>query len=243
MLGLHSIVKGSIESALESGMSWNGKTIVFDLDGTLVDTAPDLHAALQHCFEDAGLEAVDLETVRHAIGHGAKVMIETSARLKSITLSDDDVTALHKTFLEYYVGNISVLSTPFPGIIECLKMCRDNGAYLAVCTNKTQALAEQVLDELGLAPYFHAVIGADKASEKKPSPAHLYESILLAGGTPAEAVLVGDSTTDARSAAAANIPFILMTYGYTDDEVFRQPMASKLDRAGQIIPALQSIFS
>ena len=243
MLGLHSIVTGSIESASEKRVPWNRKTIVFDLDGTLVDTAPDLHAALQHCFEDAGLEAVDLATVRHAIGHGAKVMIETSARLKSISLPETDVTALHKKFLDYYIGNISVLSQPFPGIIECLKTCRNNNAFLSVCTNKTQALAEQVLDELGLAPYFHAVLGADKASEKKPSPAHLNESILLAGGTPAKAVLVGDSTTDARSAAAAEIPFILMTYGYTDDEVFRQPRATKLDSAGQIIPALQSIFS
>lgn len=224
-------------------MIWSGKTIVFDLDGTLVDTAPDLHAALTHAYSTIGLEAIDLHTVRSTIGHGARAMILKSAEIKQIVLEQDRIDQLHRAFLDYYTANMTVHSVLFPGMKDSLSACLDNRAILSVCTNKTQLLAEQVLEELGIRDMFSSVVGADRASEKKPSPLHLQETISLAGGTAQNAVMIGDSSSDGLSAAAAGIPFILMTYGYPDEQVGILKPEFVLDNAGKLPEAIHTLFS
>ena len=224
-------------------MNWTDFTVVFDLDGTLVDTAPDLHAALVHCFSEKGLPAVTLDTIRHAIGHGARVMIETCAKETGASLTEDELSAMHKSFLSYYIAHIADFSRPFSGITETLDYLRDKGARLSVCTNKTQDLAEEVLQTLNLTDYFDSVIGADKASEKKPSPAHLLEAVSAAGGIASHSVLIGDSSTDGRSAEAAGIPFILMTYGYLDDAAYDPKRFGQLSDANELPGLLESMVS
>tara|TARA_Y100000052_G_scaffold27585_1_gene36906 strand:- start:28861 stop:29544 length:684 start_codon:yes stop_codon:yes gene_type:complete len=222
---------------------WSNKTVVFDLDGTLVDTAPDLHASLCYCFKQKGLEAVSLETIRHSIGHGAKFMIERSAKLSGLTLSEDLVSELHRLFLDYYVSHIADHSRPFEGILDCLDYCTSMNARLAVCTNKTQVLAEEVLETLNLSSYFHAIVGADRASKKKPSPAHLNEAVGLADGLLEGSIMIGDSSTDGFAAQASGVPFILMTYGYLDDRLDEVNCAYRLSSAKELIVTLEDHFS
>lgn len=224
-------------------MSWSNKTVVFDLDGTLVDTAPDLHASLVHSFESFGLEAVDLPTIRPFIGHGARAMITNSAELSGLELTDETIASLHKIFLDYYVAHIADHSRPFDGIIDCLEYCQERNARLSVATNKTQVLAEEVLTSLDLAKYFHSVVGADRASEKKPSPAHIKEAVGLADGLLGNSVMIGDSSTDGFAAQSARIPFVLMAYGYLDDRLNEVDCAFTLSSATDLPAALEALFS
>lgn len=224
-------------------MDWSEKTIVFDLDGTLIDSAPDLHAALVHCFSEKNLPAGSLDDIRGIIGQGAKAMITLSASLNDIDLNDEFLADLHKSFLDYYVGNIANLSRPYPGIMEALDHAESRGARLAVCTNKTQTLAERALIEIGLFDRFASVLGADKASSKKPSPAHLEECVSLAGGKIEGAIMVGDSSPDGLSAEAAGIPFIFMTYGYADEASKLLSPAASLESAWDLPAAIQRCFN
>ncbi len=224
-------------------MPWSKNTIIFDLDGTLIDTAPDLHAALTHAFESKGLTAIDLPTVRSSIGHGARAMIETSANVTGISLTDTLLDELHKTFLDYYTSHIADHSAPFPGILDSLDVCEVRGATLAVCTNKTQHLAEQVLESLGLIDRFRAIVGADRTSEKKPSATHLLETLSLVGGQLDQAVMIGDSSTDGFAAQAAGMPFIFMTYGYPDDKTSELKPFKSLGSAEDLPAAIHECFS
>lgn len=224
-------------------MNWSEKTIVFDLDGTLIDTAPDLHAALSYAYSRRNMEHADLSAIRSVIGHGARAMISRSADLTNTELPPSLLDDLHHDFLEYYVRHIVDHSKPFPGITDTLDIALDNGARLAVCTNKTQDLAERSLTEIGLRDKFIAVLGADRASEKKPSANHLKETISLADGNVDHAVMIGDSSTDGLSAKAAGIPFIFMTYGYPDDQMNDLKPFMTLGSAKDLPAAIQKCFS
>lgn len=191
-------------------------TLVFDLDGTLVDTAPDLIAAANHALVAEGLQAVPPEILRPHISHGARRLIETGLGVQSIMASAARQDAMHEMFMAYYCANIAVASRPFPGVIEALEAWRKRGAKLAVCTNKKEALAFQLLDALNLSRLFAAVSGGDTFRVCKPDPEHLLATIRQAGGDPTLAVMVGDSATDVATAKAAGIGVVGVTFGYTD---------------------------
>ncbi|WP_084396028.1 HAD-IA family hydrolase [Henriciella aquimarina] len=191
-----------------------GWTIVFDLDGTLVDTAPDLHAALNHCLAAAGYNTVPFEAIRGMIGDGAKAMIRKGLEADGVAPEDPVVEPLWTGFLEHYRANICRLSRPFPDALDTLSRLIGQGARCAVCTNKTQQLAEEVLNGLELTRYFDAVVGADSVPEKKPHGGHILQTIAEAGGTPERAIMVGDSLTDERAARNAGLPFIFVPFGY-----------------------------
>lgn len=197
----------------------NGWTVVFDLDGTLVDTAPDLLNALNHVLTHAGLEEVDLQTVAGMIGHGAKAMIRQGMAHQNITPSEAGLDALFDRFLVYYSEHISVGSRPFDRAPEILDELAAAGAILSVCTNKKQDLSDQLLEALGLAPRFAAILGADSVPSKKPDGDHIVRAILAAGGDPARAIMVGDSRTDERAARNAGLPFIFVPFGYEAESV------------------------
>ncbi len=186
-------------------------TIVFDLDGTLVDTAPDLTHALNYALARAGHPPVSAETVRSLVGMGAQVMIAEGLRRAGVTA---DLKAMLGDFLVHYEANIARESRPFPGAVALLERLRGEGARLAVCTNKRESLSRRLLQELDLEGYFSAIAGRDTFPVAKPDPGHLLGAIRLAGGDPARAVMIGDSDVDVRTAKAAKVPVVLVSFGY-----------------------------
>jgi phosphoglycolate phosphatase len=190
---------------------FNGATIVFDLDGTLVDTAPDLTNALNDVLTRRGHAPVELATIRACVGHGARVMIEEALRRAG---AEGDVDRMLSEFLVHYEANIANESRPFPGAADALEDLVAHGATLAVCTNKREHLSRKLLQQLDLARYFSSLAGRDTFAVSKPDPGHLTQLIAMAGGNPSRAVMVGDSDIDIRTAKAASVPMILVSFGY-----------------------------
>ncbi len=193
--------------------------IVFDLDGTLIDTAPDLLDSLNHCLEAAGLTGADPQQLRRFVGMGSRVMIERAFAAQRLELAPASLDELQAAFLDHYGANMPGRSQPFPGVLAALDRLAAAGYIAAVCTNKYERLSTALLGSLGLAPRFAAICGADTFPFRKPDPRHLSETIRLAGGDPARAVMVGDSRTDIDTAKAAGIPVIAVDFGYTDRHV------------------------
>ena len=186
-------------------------TIVFDLDGTLVDTAPDLTNALNDVLTRRGLAPVSIEAIRDCIGHGARVMIERSLARAG---AEGDVDRMLAEFLLHYEANIARESRPYPGALEALDRLAAQGARLAICTNKRESLSRLLLQELEIEHYFSALAGRDTFPVAKPDPGHLTGAIALAGGSPSRSLMIGDSDIDLRAAHAAAIPMILVSFGY-----------------------------
>ena len=191
-------------------------TIVFDLDGTLVDTAPDLAATLDVVLAAEGLPAVPYEQARTMIGTGAKRMIERGIASAGATVTADRLDRLYESFLAHYAEHIADRSRPFPGLVAALDRLAADGYRLAVCTNKLEWLSVRLLRTLGLAHRFTAICGQDTFGVQKPDPAILLKTLECAGGRPEAAILVGDSAMDIRTAQAARIPVIAVDFGYTD---------------------------
>jgi phosphoglycolate phosphatase len=186
-------------------------TIVFDLDGTLVDTAPDLTNALNHVLTAHGYASVPSAAVREAVGRGARAMIEEALRGAAAPTQVDNMLA---DFLAHYEANIATESRPFPGAVAALERLAAAGARLALCTNKRERLSRMLLQALELEGYFAALAGRDTFAVSKPDPGHLLGVIAAAGGESSRAVMVGDSAVDILAAQAAGIPSILVTFGY-----------------------------
>jgi phosphoglycolate phosphatase len=194
----------------------HGLTIVFDLDGTLVDTAPDLAAATNHALADLGLAPVSTAALKLYVGHGARRMIVEALALSGRNLSEPEIDRLLALFLGYYEENIAVGSRPYPGAVETLEHMKRSGARLAICTNKRERLSRLLLGELGLAPLFYAIAGRDTFPVCKPDPGHLLGAVELAGGNPAYAAMVGDTVVDVTTARGAGVPVAAVAFGYSD---------------------------
>jgi len=196
-----------------------GATIAFDLDGTLVDTAPDLVASLNIILGEEGLPPLPFDDVRRMVGRGARALLERGFAAAGAPLDADSAPALVQRFIALYLGRIAEESAPFPGVVDTLVALRAAGAKLAVCTNKLTHLSVALLDALDLSPYFDAVVGADSTPAPKPDPRHVLATIEAVGGDPTRAVMVGDSINDALSAQAAGVPVLLVSFGYTEAPV------------------------
>jgi phosphoglycolate phosphatase len=194
----------------------SGAVIAFDLDGTLVDTAPDLVDMLSVLLRQEGLPPLPMDVARPLIGHGARRLIERGFQAANAPLDDAKLAALFDQGLALYAAHIADKSRPYPGVAEALGELRDAGAVLAVCTNKPTELSISLLEKLGLAHFFAAIVGPDIAQARKPDPRHLQAAIAAAGGDPARAVMVGDAITDAAAARAAGVALILVSFGYTE---------------------------
>ncbi len=192
-------------------------TVVFDLDGTLADTSPDLTGALQAVLAGMGLPPVDAAFARPLAGRGARVMIGSALQaLGEAPPGPEDMQHHIADFIEYYRAHIAVGSRAFPGCEAELIRLAARGARLAVCTNKREDLAVLLLSELGLARHFQAVLGGDSLAVCKPDPAHVLGAIAAAGGSPSRAVMVGDSIADVDAARAAEVPVIAVSFGFSD---------------------------
>jgi phosphoglycolate phosphatase len=219
-----------------------GTTIVFDLDGTLVDTAPDLAAAANHVFNLIGLAPIAPADLHPLIGQGSRAMIEEGLRLHGVAKTPGEVDALHARFFPYYADHIAVLSRPFDGVPALLDGLARDGARLAVCTNKFEALSRSLLRQLGLDRRFAAIAGRDTFGVCKPAPAHLTRTIAEAGGRPERAVMVGDSEIDIATAAAAGVPSIAVTFGYTTVPVHELGPTAAIDHYREFMPALKRVL-
>lgn len=196
-----------------------GLTIVFDLDGTLVDTAPDLVGATNHALADIGLPPVRPEQLRPWISFGARRMIVEALGAAGSSQADSEVDRLLGLFIAYYEANIARESRPFPGAVAALERLGEMGARLAVCTNKRESLSRSLLSELGLLSRFASLAGRDTFAVSKPHPGHLLGTIAMAGGTADRAVMIGDSDVDIATAKAASVPVIAVSFGYSESPV------------------------
>jgi phosphoglycolate phosphatase len=190
-------------------------TVVFDLDGTLVDTAPDLVDTLNLVLAREGLPAIPFAAARPMIGGGARRMIEEGLKAEGRACAPADLDRLFRHFITHYSAHIADRSRPFAGVETALDVLAADGARFAVCTNKLEALSVKLLRLLGLEARFAAVCGQDTFGIQKPDPEVLRQTIRQAGGTPDCAVMVGDSATDIDTARAAGIPVVAVDFGYT----------------------------
>jgi phosphoglycolate phosphatase len=194
--------------------------LIFDLDGTLVDTAPDLLGAMNAVLVAQSRPMVDPETLRHMVGFGAASLIRQAMAATGDPVSEDLLPRLVNDFVAHYGAHIADASVPFPGVIDTLAVLKAQNVPMGVLTNKPHELALPLLDALDMSRFFGAIHGAGRFSYVKPDPRvfhHVVEE--LAGDEKAPAVMIGDSTTDAKTARAAKAPVILLSYGYTPDPV------------------------
>jgi phosphoglycolate phosphatase len=194
-------------------------TVVFDLDGTLVDTAPDLVAALNHVLAREGLPPVAFETARNMVGRGARVLVERGLKTNGRVVPDAEIDRLVRDFITHYASHIADHSRPYPGAEAALDRLAGHGCRLAVCTNKLAWLSVRLLDALGLSRRFNAICGADTFGVSKPDPQVLQRTISDAGGQLSRAVMIGDTITDTVPAPAARVPVIAVDFGYTETPV------------------------
>jgi len=199
-------------------------TILFDLDGTLVNTAPDLMLAHNYVMKKYGYKERKISDIRKLAGKGSKTMLmrsihELEGQSKNIKESDDTMDKMTKEFIDYYSKNILAESTLRKGILEFLTWCKNNSISMGVCTNKQENLSVDLLKKIKIYDFFDYVAGGDTFNYNKPDPRHLTSTIEIIGGDPKKSLMVGDSENDANSAKSANIPFILIDDGYTEKKV------------------------
>ena len=196
-------------------------TILFDLDGTLVNSAPDLMHAHNHVMKKYGYDERELSDIKKLAGRGSKVMLtksmhelaEMSGKIKK---TDDLIEEMTKEFIDYYSKNIAKESTLKNGTINFLSWCKKKSISLAVCTNKQEHLSIDLLKKIKIYNYFDYVAGGNTFNHNKPNPKHLTDTIEILGGSIKKTLMIGDSETDSNASKAANIPFILIDDGYTE---------------------------
>jgi phosphoglycolate phosphatase len=197
-----------------------GLTIVFDLDGTLVDTAPDLMGNIDRLLVSKGLGTAPHDLMRPLISYGSKAMLTRALEHLGHTIDAPTYDTWWQEYLALYFDNIAVVSRPFPGVEALLDRLAARGATLAVCTNKGERPARKLLGLLGLTSRFGSIAGRDTFPRcYKPNPEHLRGAVKLAGGEPARAIMVGDSDVDIEAARNAGVPVIAVSFGYTPSPV------------------------
>lgn len=197
----------------------NLRAVVFDLDGTLVDTAPDLTRATNYVLAMRGRGPVSAADVRGMVGLGARHLIRRGFAATGEPVAEKEVEELFSLFLDYYAQNVAIDSRLFPGSQRVLDLCRGSGLKLGICTNKPEALSRALIDTLGLAGYFEAIVGMDTIKVAKPDPRIYGETLRRLEVNGGRTVMVGDSETDVLTARAAGVPVIGVTFGYTSRPV------------------------
>ena len=219
------------------------RTVVFDLDGTLVDTAPDLINALNFILAREGMAPVPLASARSLIGAGVRRMLERGLELDGRTASPADVTRLTDDLVEYYAAHIADQSRPFDGLEAALDDLKASGYRFAVCTNKLEWLSKRLLEQLGLSARFSAVCGGDTFGVSKPDPAILRQTVARAGGDMSATVMVGDAGPDIGVARRAGIPVIGVTFGYTEVPIAELKPDRLIARMNELPDAVESLMA
>ncbi len=193
-----------------------GTTIAFDLDGTLVESAPDLIAAINSVLVADGLEPLRLDEARPFVSRGARWLLQWGLARGGNPNPVARATETFDRFLSYYSTHIAIESRPYPGVVDALAVLRAAGAKLVVCTNKPTALSHSLLAALGMVNLFDAIVGIDAVTAPKPDPAHLIEAVQAVRGNLGRTIMVGDADPDAGAARAAGTHLVLVDFGYTE---------------------------
>lgn len=217
--------------------------LIFDLDGTLVDTAPDLAAAMNHVLALHGRRHVALERVRHMVGQGARVLMARGFAETGTPVDDGVLDALYDEFLSHYLSNIAVNSRPFPGLAPVLDGLARDGVAMAVCTNKPEAATLALLDALDLKRYFGAVVGGDTLPVNKPHPETAREALRRLDAPADGAIFVGDSETDVATARAAGLAVIGVSFGYTERPVSSFGPDAVIDAFAELPSAIATVLA
>lgn len=225
-----------------SARDLEGWTIAFDLDGTLVDSAPDLIGTLNRILALRGYPPVPLSSARHLVGHGVRPLLRHGFAEAGAVWDEAGEPELFDRFLEDYIVHIAHESRPFDGVVETLDSLSARGALLCVATNKRTDLAETLIEALGLTRHFVVIAGPDRVSARKPDGAHVREAVQMAGGDPARAFMVGDATPDTGSARAAGIPCVVASYGYNDVPLHELGGDVVIDRFADLAAAIETLL-
>ena len=217
-------------------------TAVFDLDGTLVDTAADLTAATNRTLSKLQLPATPASTLRPVVNSGARAMIEAGLVHHGVSKSATEVDSLLETFLADYARHIVIESQPFPGALANLEKLKASGARLGVCTNKREFLARRLLTELKMDKLFDAVVGRDTLPVHKPDPGRLIGTVILADGDLGRCVMIGDSEIDIRTAKSAGIPVVGVSFGYSPEPISKYKPDLVLNHYDQLAGALDMLL-
>jgi phosphoglycolate phosphatase len=209
--------------------------VAFDLDGTLADTAPDLAASLNHTLASLGRETIDPAAVRFLIGHGARALLRRGLDATG-EASEELVEQSYPVFIEHYAANICRGTRAYPGVEAALDTLAGSGVALAICTNKPEVLTLALLEALGWTERFDSIVSGDTLPVRKPDPAPLHEAIARAGG--GRAAFVGDSIIDADTARAARLPFVAVSFGFSDRPADQLGGAATIDGYHELVPAL-----
>jgi phosphoglycolate phosphatase len=219
------------------------KTVVFDLDGTLADTSGDLIAAANACFRD--MDAGDLlDPVKDAgtALRGGRAMLRLGMDRMGRTADDPLIDEYYEALLYHYARDIDTHTQLYDGAMDAVIALKERGYIVAICTNKPEALARELLTRLGILDTFAAMLGADSLPVRKPDPEHLFETVRRAGGDPARCVLVGDSDTDRNTSKAAGVPSILVTFGPSGDDMVALTPEALLDRYSDLPDLVETLL-
>ncbi len=219
------------------------KALIFDLDGTLVDTAPDLHAATNHVLSTLKRRSISLDEVRAFVGHGARALIARGCEATGDPVDARAVETLYQEFIIHYAGHIAAHSKPYPGMLALLDRAKHAGLALGVCTNKLESLSVLLLEALDMKKYFGAIVGPDTTGVAKPDPKPYFETVSRLGLGANQSLMFGDSETDIRTAQNAGVPVIAVSFGYTAQHVSHFNPTHIIDHYDEAWPIIETYLS
>lgn len=219
------------------------RAVIFDLDGTLVDTAPDLMRATNHVLEAIGRRPITMDEVRVFVGYGARALLTRGLAATGGLPENYDVEPDYRRFVDFYAANIAGGSLPFPGTVALLDRLKAENIAMGVCTNKLEGLSLRLLEELDLLKYFGSVVGPDTIGIAKPDPRPFHELVSRLGRKNPRAIMIGDSETDILTARNAGVPVIGVPFGYTPQHVSAFGPDRVIGHYDEAWDALQELFA